>query len=224
MNVTNFFKKRPNTLNQEPAVRTVHGKSWREIESIGGAQSKAFMVNILPSIWAYMKSCGYGAHFDVLDVGPGAAFGSEFFASLHASNFLGFTCSVDLIDIDNTYKDLIEEKHTFINKFYCANIFDFDKTYDIVICSHVIEHVDEPLKFVRRLQEIARKKVFILTPYNERKEFLAPGHTQIFTQKFTENFEINEWRLLSSIAWGAWMTPPYDMLFLQLDGKASSAT
>jgi hypothetical protein len=44
-----------------------------------------------------------------------------------------------------------------------------DKKYDIVGCFQVLEHLDEPEKFAKKLFEIANSKVLISVPYKWEK-------------------------------------------------------
>lgn len=188
----------------------------REIELAGGAQSKAFMVSMLPFIWSHMLTKQWGTHFRILDVGPGAGFGTELLASMHQGDFLGYRATVDVIDIDDTYADFIRQTHKSVTSVMVGDIYDLTEKYDIVVCSHVIEHVIEPLRFVRQLQQIATQKVFVLTPFEEKVELMAPGHINRFDRVFTENFHGDEIKLLESIAWGAFLAPRYSMLLLEL--------
>lgn len=197
----------------------IHGRTAREIELVGGAQSKAFMVALLPFVWRHMLTKEWGSHFRILDVGPGAAFGSELLASMHQSDFLGYRVTIDLIDIDDTYVELIKRCHKSVSTLRIQDIYDVTDTYDIVICSHVIEHVPEPLAFVRQLQRLATQKVFVLTPFEERADLMSQGHCNRFDQEFLQSFDEDEVQLLESIAWGAFLSPRYKMLLLELEGK-----
>jgi hypothetical protein len=186
------------------------------IEARGGAQSKAFMIDLLPYIWAHFRRYPRGTSFTALDVGPGAAFGSELLASLHASSFLGYPTAVDVIDVNRTYEHLIRTKHHFIRRAIFGNIYELETKYDIVICSAVIEHVPEPLRFVRRLQAVAKQKVFVLAPFEEDPNVMAAGHINRFDYDFLANFEKHECHLIESIAWGAFMRPPWKTMILCL--------
>ncbi|GHT51591.1 hypothetical protein AGMMS49990_06200 [Endomicrobiia bacterium] len=48
------------------------------------------------------------------------------------------------------------------------DIFDIqENSYDICLCSHAIEHVDDPVKFVKQLKKISKYFSLITCPFNE---------------------------------------------------------
>jgi SAM-dependent methyltransferase len=49
-----------------------------------------------------------------------------------------------------------------------------EKSWDIVTCSHTIEHVEDPAAFVNLLKRLARKYLLLACPYAEKD--LSPGH------------------------------------------------
>ena len=42
-----------------------------------------------------------------------------------------------------------------------------EKTHDIVICSHVLEHYEDPKPYIEKLKRIAKRFVICMTPFNE---------------------------------------------------------
>jgi hypothetical protein len=42
-----------------------------------------------------------------------------------------------------------------------------DHVWEIVMCSHVIEHTKDPIAFARHLQSPASQYVIVYAPYNE---------------------------------------------------------
>src|SRR5690606_37322203 len=150
----------------------------------------------LPKIWAHMQNYPRGTAFNILDVGPGAGFGSELLASIHAGRFIGYTAAVSAVDIRDTYFETMKFRPPLIREQIKQDIYKLDRVYDIVICSHVVEHVPEPVGFVKRLQELARQKVFLLTPWKEDPERLTKGHIQIFNEDFTSKFPDAECELM----------------------------
>lgn len=73
---------------------------------------------------------------------------------------------------------------------------------------------------MRQLQRLATQKVFVLTPFEERADLMSQGHINRFDQEFTKHFDEDEVQLLESIAWGAFLSPRYKMLLLELEGKS----
>src|SRR5690606_30439678 len=118
-----------------------------------GAQSKQFMMQIAPYVQNYMRKQGKGARFDILDVGSRTGHGSNLLASLYQTMELGYRARVTAIDIDPTY-------HHYA-RFFCryivhrvATLESIQRSYDIVIASHVIEHVEDPFAFVEQLRNV----------------------------------------------------------------------
>lgn len=192
------------------------------IEGRKGAQSKQFMMQILPHIQNYMRGFPRGTGFNLLDVGPGAGYGSSLLGSLYASRELGYRVRVTTVDITPTYHDYIRVLARFVAAHKVADIFAMEETYDIVMASHVIEHVRGPLAFCRRLQELSTGAVFVCAPYMERREKLTRGHINIFDDAFLESLNPDKVELVESPAWGLFLEPRYRMFIARLPGLASS--
>jgi SAM-dependent methyltransferase len=85
------------------------------------------------------------------------------------------------------------------------------KRYDIVLCSHVLEHIADPVSFLERMRDcIDTGGVFIgLVPINERK--IDPHHVQEVNRRKIEEWaelaglQINMW--LEADPWLYWVQP-----------------
>lgn len=89
-----------------------------------------------------------------------------------------------------------------VKKFDGYNIPYLDKEFDMVYCSHVIEHVEHPRILLREINRISRYQVFeIPIDYSVKvdiniKHFLSYGHINIYTPSLfkyllkSEGFEI----------------------------------
>jgi 2-polyprenyl-3-methyl-5-hydroxy-6-metoxy-1,4-benzoquinol methylase len=82
---------------------------------------------------------------------------------------------VSALDISRLYQRYIPAITEYV-LFIREDVLSHEGTYDIVIASHVIEHLTDPVPFCRRLQEMARLAVFIVTPFNEPADNLTKGH------------------------------------------------
>ena len=180
-----------------------------------GTQSQQFMIDLLPSIQAFLNQDSRGSNFEVLDVGPGTGHGSNLLASLYASTELGYRLRVTALDVNDFYELYIAAACRHV-RFIKQNIFRLDRTYDIVIASHVIEHVPEPLGFCRQLQRLATGAVFIATPFKEPEENRTQGHVNSFDESFVEELAPKSSQIVNSEAWGRFMEPPYEMLIAEL--------
>ena len=97
--------------------------------------------------------------FEVLDIG--GAFGN------HSQIMRSFGLSVDLID-------KYEEKAEFRGDF---NTFNFKKKYDMIFCSHVIEHQRNQGAFLDKIYDILKDEgdLVISGPTHEAEKFVE-GH------------------------------------------------
>jgi SAM-dependent methyltransferase len=184
-----------------------------------GIQSIQFMIDLLPWIQKLMAQHPRGHRFEVLDVGPGTGLGTALLASLYRQANLGYRMNVSALDISRLYQRYIPAITEYV-PFIREDVFSHEGTYDIVIASHVIEHLTDPVPFCRRLQELARLAVFIVTPFNEPADNLTKGHVGVIDEEVVKQLDPETFTVTNSVAWGAFHDPPYQMLIAQLPGKA----
>ena len=90
--------------------------------------------------------------------------------------------------------------------------------YDVVICSHVLEHLEDPIHFLRRMRPCVRADGWFLAlvPVHERRP--DPHHVQAMSREVVEGwlpgtgFELVRW--MESDHWLYWPQP----LFTHSDG------
>lgn len=183
-----------------------------------GAQSKEFMRHLLDEIQGYFRTFPYGTRFSVLDVGPGTSEGSNLLGSLYRSRKLGYGAKVETIDIRPDYVAYAKvfAPHT---KALVGDVFDLSRSYDVVIASHVIEHVQKPIDFCRQLQKISKGIVLICAPLMEDRDMITSGHINVFDQGFLDELG-GDIRTIQSAGWGQFVEPPYEMFIAQLPGLA----
>jgi len=165
-------------------------------------QSRLFMMEIIPfmhRLWGHLPE---GAWRSVLDVGPESMAGTALLASIHAANsFNRLKLDVHAIDINNkfeTFKEVIAPNVTF----HHGDIFGFEeRKFDMVIASHVIEHVPDPVAFVRRLQELAKEYVVIACPWRE-DPLVTPGHVNTIDKDFTMQVGARDLTIYTNYSWG----------------------
>lgn len=192
----------------------------RHSEARKGAQSKQFMMQILPTVQAYMRQFPKGHQFQILDVGPGTGFGANLLASLYQTVELGYRARVSTTDIVPDYFDFMKIFCRFVSP-NLVDVFEMDRTFDIVIASHVVEHVPDWLPFVQRLQDLSRGIVILCAPYQENPETLTKGHINIIDDDFLAALQPANIEFMESPAWGQFMEPRYKMFVATLTGKAS---
>ncbi|MBU8913033.1 MAG: class I SAM-dependent methyltransferase [Spirochaetales bacterium] len=146
------------------------------------------MVDLLPTIRRLFPS--NDIELKVLDVGPRTGAGSALLAQLHDPRSRGkLKMRVTAMDINPRYAKYARYRFPQID-YKVGNIFDTKETYDLVICSHVIEHMNSALQFVNRLVELARSFVVVACPWKEPPERFGTGHIWSVTEEFIDNFDI----------------------------------
>jgi ubiquinone/menaquinone biosynthesis C-methylase UbiE len=58
-----------------------------------------------------------------------------------------------------------------------------DKSFDLVICAHTIEHVYEARELVKELKRVAAKKIIVITPRQRYFYYTLDEHINFFPQK-----------------------------------------
>jgi 2-polyprenyl-3-methyl-5-hydroxy-6-metoxy-1,4-benzoquinol methylase len=115
----------------------------------------------------------------LLDVGPRTGVGLALLRLLHhpaAFTRLKFDPVVG-IDLDPSFEVIAQGEFPDVQG-KTGDIFDLPpKSYDIVTCSHTIEHIYEMEVFVAQLEQIARRGVVLACPFEER-EPRSDGHVQ----------------------------------------------
>ncbi|GAA4246863.1 methyltransferase domain-containing protein [Azospirillum formosense] len=135
-----------------------------------------------------------GAHtLSLLDVGPRTGVGLAFLRLLHHPNAftrLHFDPVVG-IDLDPAFEHIADAEFPDI-KSITGNIFDLEEnSFDIVTCSHTIEHLEEAEIFVTHLKRISRKYVIIACPFEEN-EPLTYGHVRRIGMKFFKSVGVQD--------------------------------
>lgn len=119
--------------------------------------------------------------YKVLDVGVRSGIGSNFLGMLFCDTVWGFGTKfvIDALDIDNSWKKYIKLM-PYINSFICKDVFEIENgNYDICFCSHTIEHLDNPVEFVRKLTDIANEFAVFYCPFDEKNISPKSGHRVI---------------------------------------------
>lgn len=184
-----------------------------------GSQSKQFMIDMLPHIQKYIHKFPRGTRFDVADVGCGTGHGTNLLGSLYCGSELGYRMRVSGIDIAPTYHNYISVFCRFM-KHIVVDVKDIEQTFDIVICSAVVEHVRSPFEFIKKLKAISHGVVFVYVPYKEDKNILTSGHVNIIDDEFLSKLDPVSIEFIESPAWGLFLTPRYKMVLAELRGTA----
>lgn len=209
-------KKAEKLLSQAP--------KWYTVDRILGnsiPQSIQFMIDCLPTIRELIKSWPKSKILQVLDVGGNTGAGSNLLATLHQGHFFRVKMKVDVLDISTHCKPLAEEFFPNIN-YFSADIFKLDKnrTWDLTICSHVIEHLENPFPFISEVQNHARHWSLFYTPYDERQ--LNKAHRFRYTKEIVEGLKPKIMKIIKSPGWTSPLEDKKCVIFV-LPGKAKNS-
>jgi len=196
-------------------------KPGGHVDRGNGASSRQFMIDIIGIIRGFMETFPLKRSFSVLDVGCGVASGSDLLASLYSNKQFGYSLQVTALDIQNSYEPYIYATTKYI-EFLCDDIFKHTKIYDIIVCNHVIEHTHDPIKFVRRLQQISSGIVIVTTPFKEPIEGRTKSHRHSFDEEFIKLVDPERFSTIHSPGWGAKRYPKYEMLIMEIGGLAET--
>ncbi len=117
------------------------------------------------------------------------------------------------------YYDFSPEAMSKTKKFYSTIAQPLDslsvdsRTFDLVYCSNVVEHLSEPHKLCKKLINLSNKYIVIQAPYNQRKKdgsLLSDSnnedeHILTVTENFISEFtDMVEWNIKFATAYFAW--------------------
>lgn len=171
-------------------------------------QSLSFMIDILPEIHEVCKNIYSNAILDksftgiikIADVGACTASGTKLLADYYSPFSINrIKCNITAIDIDDTYKTELDE---YRNASYeIVDIFKIDdKTFDLAICSHTLEHLSDPYAFILQLKKISKYNVIFACPVDELLRDPLVSHPRLVTKHYfstlgknTKFYESNNW-------------------------------
>jgi len=200
-----------------PAERPDWDLDWLENESI--PQSIQFMIDILPAIRRLTRDWRWAQPMDVLDLGAGSAAGSNVLAMLYRGLFYRFPMRITALDIVDYWQRYAEAEFPLVE--YAVGDIDgwqAERTWDLAICSHVVEHVPDPTRLVRKLQQRARHWVLVYAPYNERP--LISEHVNTIDDALIESWSPTRVQVMRSPAWFKDNDPEASCVLLELPGIA----
>lgn len=91
-----------------------------------------------------------------------------------------FGNGVEGVDISFSAIQAARNKYPHI-KFLCTDFEDIQKKYDSVICSNVLEHLENYLHYIEKMCLIAKRYVIIMVPYKDCSG--EPSHINYFDEK-----------------------------------------
>jgi hypothetical protein len=138
----------------------------------------------------------------VLDIGPLNFAGTALLASIHSRNSPNrLRLKVSALDIESrlaVMKEIVAPEIEFI----CGDLYKLkNRIFDFIIASHVVEHVPNPMSFIRAMQEISRDFVIIAVPWME--EFpLTGSHINVIDKAFVDGVGGQDLQVYTNYCWG----------------------
>jgi 2-polyprenyl-3-methyl-5-hydroxy-6-metoxy-1,4-benzoquinol methylase len=130
-----------------------------------------------PKHQARLRNCAVKCEGETFaDVGCGLGHSTYFLASFK----LGAWTGIEFFETA-TLKAQRIPKFKHINFLYCEDVSELglmENQFDSVVCSEVIEHVENDKLLIDGLVKMAKKKVIITTP---SKRVNDPGHLRLYT-------------------------------------------
>jgi len=144
-----------------PRGSAVYGRRLRDNQSVG------FAIDLCHLLQEELTEPGE-IRLSLLDVGPRSASGSNVVAQVfHPESYSRVKLDVTALDIEDEL-----QLHATINypdvSYRVGDVMDSSQRFDVVTCSHTLEHLAAPGPVLDHLRRIARQMVVIAAPYRER--------------------------------------------------------
>lgn len=93
-------------------------------------------------------------------------------------------CQVTGVDIEKAKNYTEEDGYTFVQASLEQLPFS-DNTFDVVTCTHVLEHVRNFEKIIHELLRVCRKKLIIALPRQREYRYVADLHVRYFPYEYS---------------------------------------
>lgn len=124
----------------------------------------------------------------LLDVGARTAAGSDLIARVfHPRSWSRLRFAVTAIDNVDAWYPRAALDHPSLEYRVC-DAFDLNEQFDVVVCSHTLEHTDDPGRLLEKLLSTARRLVVIAAPWKEPVATRLPYHLYSFDEQFFERY------------------------------------
>jgi len=163
-------------------------------------QSRVFMIDIIKYLHTRLahhsnltKTC--------LDVGPHLLGGTTLLKELHSpDSFTRLKLTVSALDIDDKFESKCKQIAPDL-EYIVGDLYEIDRVFDIVIASHVLEHVPDPISFCKALQKRSRDIVIVACPWREFP-LTTQGHINTIDKTLTRAVGARDLEVFSNFSWG----------------------
>ena len=176
--------------------------SRHEFEDGKEAQSLQFAIECLPEFHRILRTYyNRRDHLLMLDVGAESGAGSNLFALLHSGRRIYSKLTIDTIDYVDLYIRWIKALYPKLSSGQ-RDVAELPRQHwDLVFCSHVIEHVADPRRFLEQLIPLCKGFLFIYAPYQETRRI--PAHLHSIDESLFVGLNVERIMVQDSMAWHA---------------------
>ncbi|HET8546991.1 MAG TPA: class I SAM-dependent methyltransferase [Bryobacteraceae bacterium] len=189
----------PEPLYEAPAWLPDQDLTW--LETVLAPQSMQFMIDLLPVIRELLRACRHDLPVRVLDVGSASGAGANLLGQLYASPMRGPRLLVDAMELHPWMARYARAKLRFIRRYIVADVMNYwpEEPWDLVICSHTLEHVSRWEPFIQHLRELATCSVLLYTPWKEEPRIQE--HVLTVDEAFLSRVGVQKHWIVDSPAW-----------------------
>jgi hypothetical protein len=186
-------------LYEAPRWAPQHDLAW--LETTLAPQSLQFMIDLLPVIRELIAGWPRDVPLRVLDVGTASGAGANLLGQLYSGPMLGPRMIVDAMELHPWMARYARGKLSFIRKYLVADVRNYwsEEPWDLVICSHTLEHVNDWGEFAAALKRLASRWVLVYTPWKEQHRI--PEHVLSIDEPFLELVGAQRQWIIDSPAW-----------------------
>lgn len=165
-------------------------------------QSELFATEIIPLIHRLYEPEPTNVEKSLLDVGPQNFAGTRLIQSIHQSrSTVKLKLKVSALDIHAQFRSL-QQFMVPDCEFIVSDLFKIeDRSWDIILASHVIEHVPSPQHFVRKMQKLSRDYTIIAAPWNETP-IVTKSHINTIDKRLIRSLGGRDLKIFTNYAWG----------------------
>ncbi len=164
-------------------------------------QAIGFMSDIVSFIRDALLPFHLGETLTVLDLGAKSAAGSNLLAYLgQVGSYAKLKFLVTCADIDPTFLNYSAAANPYV-EYIAGDAFEQGKKWDIVICSHVIEHVPDVNNFIEKLKAISSRYIILAFPFAEDEKNLIPGHINSLSHEFIRSIKPIRYSIYDGLFW-----------------------